>query len=173
MAWEVDPMHSQAAFLVKHMMFTTVRGQFTVLRGTINIDLDNLNNSFVDAEVDAASLDTHDANRDGHLRSADFFDAENYPTLHFKSTRIAHVSGSDYKVTGDLTIRGVTKEVVFDAEYADLGTDPFGMVRAGVSAKTKINRKDWGLTWNKTLEKGGVLVAEDVRLEIELAAVRK
>lgn len=173
MAWEIDPMHSQAAFLVKHMMFTTVRGQFKVLRGSVNIDLENLNNSFVDAEVDAASLDTSDANRDGHLRSADFFDVETYPTLHFKSTKVEHVSGSDYKVTGDLTMHGVTKEVVFDAEYAELGNDPYGFYRAGVSAKAKINRKDWGLTWNQALEKGGVLVAEDVRIEIELATIRK
>lgn len=173
MAWEVDTHHSQASFAVKHMMFTTVRGHFKVLSGRLNIDEQHLENSWVDAQADTASLDTNDPNRDAHLRSADFFDVDNYPTLTFKSTKVEHSGGNEYKVTGDLTMHGVTKLATFKAEYAGLGKDPFGVQRAGLSAKTTINRKDWGLNWNQALESGGVLVSENVTIEIDLAAVNK
>lgn len=173
MAWEIDANHSQATFAVKHMMVTTVRGQFKVLRGKLNIDEQNPANSWVEAEVDAASIDTREANRDAHLRSPDFFDAEKYPTITFKSTKVEHVDGDEYKVTGDLSMHGVTKPVVFKAEYAGQTKDAYGLQRAGLSARTTINRKDFGLTWNRAIEAGGVAVSEDVKIEIDLAAVNK
>ncbi len=170
MAWEIDAKHSQATFAVKHMMFTTVRGHFKVLSGHLHIDEQNPANSWVDAQVDTTSIDTNDTNRDNHLRSPDFFDVEKYPTLNFKSKKVEHVGGNNYNVTGDLTMHGVTKEAVFQAEYAGLGKDPWGQQRVGLSAKTKINRRDWGLNWNQALEAGGVLVSEDVTIEIDLSA---
>lgn len=173
MAWEIDANHSQATFAVKHMMVTTVRGQFKVLRGKLNIDEQDPANSWVEAEVDAASIDTREANRDGHLRSPDFFDVENYPKITFKSTNVEHVGGDEYKVTGDLSMHGVTKPVVFKAEYAGQTKDAYGLQRAGLSARTTINRKDFGLTWNRAIETGGVAVSEDVKIEIDLAAVNK
>lgn len=173
MAWEIDTHHSQAAFSVKHMMFTTVRGRFKVLSGHLHIDEQNPSNSWVDAQVDTASIDTHDEGRDGHLRSPDFFDAEHYPTLNFKSTKVEHIGGNEYNVIGDLSMHGVTKPVVFKAEYNKLGKDPWGQTRVGLSATTKINREDWGLKWNQALESGGVLVSKDVNLEIDLSAIYK
>ena len=173
MAWEVDTHHSQASFAVKHMMFTTIRGHFKVLSGRLNIDDQNPANSWVDAQAEAGSLDTNDPNRDGHLRSADFFDVDKYPTITFKSTNVEKRDDNEYDVTGDLTMHGVTKPVTFKAEYAGLGKDPFGVQRMGLSAKTTINRKDWGLTWNQTLESGGVLVSEKVIIEIDLAATNQ
>jgi polyisoprenoid-binding protein YceI len=173
MAWEIDPSHSEATFAVKHMMFTTVRGHFNVLSGHLHIDEEHPENSWVDAQVDAASVDTRDERRDGHLRSADFFDTERYPTITFKSNFVARVEGNEYDVTGNLSMHGVTKPVTFKAEYSGLGKDPWGQQRAGLSAKTKINRKDWGLNWNQALESGGVLVSENVNIEIDLSAVNK
>jgi len=173
MAYEIDPAHSQATFSVRHMMIATVKGQFKVISGTLHIDEQNPQNSAVDAQADAASIDTRDANRDAHLRSADFFEAEKYPTINFKSTKVEHVSGDEYKVTGDLTMHGITKPVVFDAEYQGKGKDPWGNERAALAAKSKINRKDWGLNWNQGLEAGGVLVSEEVKIEIDLSTVNK
>ena len=172
MAWEIDPAHSEAQFAVKHMMFTTVRGHFNVLSGHLHIDEQHPENSWVEAQVDATSVDTRSDYRDNHLRSPDFFDAEHYPTLNFKSTKVEHVKGEEYNVLGDLTIRGMTKPVLFKAEYAGQAKSPFGKVVAGLSAKTKINRKEWGLNWNQALESGGLLVSEDVTIEIELEAVQ-
>ncbi len=173
MAWEIDPSHSEAAFSVKHMMFATVRGHFNVLSGHLHIDEEHPENSWVDAQVDASSVDTRDERRDGHLKSPDFFDTEKYPTLTFKSTAVEHASGNEYKVYGDLTMRGVTKPVVFKAEYNGQGKNPWGMQVAGLSAKTKISRKEWGLNWNQALETGGVLVSDDINIEIDLEAVYK
>jgi polyisoprenoid-binding protein YceI len=173
MAWEIDTAHSQATFSAKHMMFTTVRGRFKVLSGQLHIDEQNPHDSWVDAKVDVESIDTGDPNRDAHLRSPDFFDAEKYPTLNFKSTKVEHASGNEYNVTGDLTMHGVTHPVVFKAEYNKLGKDPWGQQRVGLSARTKVNRKDWGLVWNVALETGGVLVSEDINIEIDLSAVNK
>jgi polyisoprenoid-binding protein YceI len=173
MAWEIDASHSQAVFSVKHMMFSTVRGQFNVLSGHLHIDEQNPQNSWVDAQVDATSIDTRDERRDGHLRSPDFFDVENYPALTFKSTKVEHVEGSEYRVLGDLTLHGVTRPVAFKAEYHGQGKNPWGQQVAGLSAKTKINRKDWGLNWNQALEAGGVLVSEDVNIEIDLEVANK
>lgn len=173
MAWEIDPKHSEATFSVKHMMFTTVRGHFRVLSGHLHIDEQHPESSWVDAQVDTTSVDTRDEGRDGHLRSPDFFDAEHYPTLNFKSTKVEHIEDNEYNVTGDLTMRGVTKPVTFKAEYAGLGKDPWGQPRVGLSAKTQVNRKDWGLNWNQALESGGVLVSEKVNIEIDLSAINK
>lgn len=173
MAWEIDPAHSEAIFSVKHMMFSTVRGHFNVLSGHLHIDEEHPENSWVDAQVDANSVDTRDEKRDGHLRSPDFFDAEHYPILTFKSTKVEKVGGNEYRVLGDLTMHGVTKPVVFNAEYHGQGKNPWGLQVAGLSAKSKVNRKDWGLNWNAALESGGVLVSEDVNIEIDLEAVQK
>lgn len=172
MAWEIDPSHSHVNFSVKHMMFSTVRGSFKVFSGKLHIDEQNPAASWVEAQADTASVDTSDANRDGHLRSADFFDAEQFPVLSFKSTNVER-AGDGYKVTGDLTIHGVTKSVVFDAEYLGQGKNPYGVNVAGLSATTKINRRDFGLTWSAALETGGVLVGDDVKIEIDLETQNK
>jgi len=173
MSWEIDASHSQATFSVKHMMVSTVRGHFNVLSGHLHIDEQNPQNSWVEAQVDAASIDTRDERRDGHLRSADFFDVQTYPTITFKSTRVEHISGNEYNVTGDLAMHGVTRPVTLKAEYFGQGKNPWGLTVAGLSAKTKINRKDWGLNWNQTLETGGWLVSEDVTIEIDVETVQK
>jgi polyisoprenoid-binding protein YceI len=173
MAWEIDPSHSEVMFSVKHAMVTTVRGQFNVISGQLHIDEQHPENSWVEAQADASSIDTRDERRDGHLRSPDFFDVQNYPTLTFKSTKVEPVGDNEYNVYGDLTIRGVSKPVVFKAEYNGQVKDPWGLPRAGLSAKTKINRDDWGLNWNAALEAGGLLVSKDVNIEIDLSAVNK
>ncbi len=173
MAWEIDNTHSQVTFSVRHMMVSTVKGQFKVISGQLHIDEQNPANSWVDAVADATSVDTRDERRDGHLRSLDFFDAENYPQLTFKSTRVEKVGDEEYKVTGDLTMHGVTKQVTFDAEYSGQIKDLYGMQRAGLTAKTTLNRKDFNLNWNAALESGGVLVSDNVKIEIDLAAVYK
>jgi polyisoprenoid-binding protein YceI len=173
MAWEIDAAHSQVTFSVRHMMISTVKGQFTVLSGHLHIDEQNPANSSVDAQVETASIDTRDKNRDGHLQSPDFFDAAQYPTIAFKSTSVAPLGGSEYSVTGDLSMHGVTKSVTFKAEYAGQGKNPWGLQVAGLNATTKINRKDWGLNWNQGLEAGGVLVSEEVKIEIDLQAAYK
>ncbi|EFH90449.1 YceI family protein [Ktedonobacter racemifer] len=172
MAWEIDPTHSHVNFSVKHMMFSTVRGSFKVFSGKLHIDEQNPAASWVEAQADTASVDTSEGNRDNHLRSADFFDAEQFPVLSFKSTNVER-AGDGYKVTGDLTIHGVTKSVVFDAEYLGQGKNPWGATVAGLSATTKINRRDFGLTYNAALETGGVLVGEDVKIEIDLETQNK
>jgi polyisoprenoid-binding protein YceI len=172
MAWQIDNTHSQVTFSVRHMMVSTVKGQFKVLSGKLEIDEQHPQNSWVEAEVDATSIDTRDERRDGHLRSPDFFDAAHYPTITFKSTNVEAVGDHEYRVTGDLTIHGVTRQVTFDAEYSGQLKDPYGMQRAGLSAKATINRKDFGLNWNQALESGGVLVGDKVTIEIDLAAVR-
>ncbi|MBA2288057.1 MAG: YceI family protein [Ktedonobacteraceae bacterium] len=175
MAWEIDPTHSQASFTVRHMMVATVRGQFKVISGKLHIDEQQPANSWVEAQVDAASIDTRDERRDGHLRSPDFFEAEKYPLITFKSTHVEHAGDEEYNVTGDLTMHGVTKPVTFKAEYAGQAKDldGYGFHRVGLSAKTKVNRKDFGLNWNQALESGGVLVSDAVTIEIDLSAIQK
>ncbi len=173
MAWEIDPAHSQVTFSVRHMMISTVKGQFKVLSGHLHIDEQNPANSWVDAQVETASIDTRDANRDGHLQSPDFFDAAQYPTISFKSTKVEHKGGSEYDVIGDFTMHGVTKPVTFKAEYAGQGKNPWGLQVAGLNAVAKVNRKDWGLNWNQALESGGILVSEEVKIEIDLQAAYK
>ena len=173
MAWEIDPVHSRAAFSVKHMMFTTVRGHFKVLSGHVHIDEQNPANSLVDAQVETASIDTGEPNRDNHLRSPDFFDAQQYPTMTFKSTSVEHAGGNEYNVIGDLTMHGVTRPATFKAEYGGQGKTPMGTIAAGLNGKTRINRKDWGLNWNAPLEAGGWLVSDEVNIEIDLEVVNK
>src|SRR2546421_7687908 len=174
MAWNIDATHSQATFSVKHMMISTVRGHFDVLSGQVNIDEEHPENSWVEAEADTASVNTRDPKRDGHLRSPDFFDSEQYPKITFKSSKVEPIGNQEYRVTGNLTMHGVTKEEVFHAEYAgQLPKDLFGLQRAAFTVKGTINRKDYGLNWNVALESGGVLVGEKINIEIDLAAVQK
>lgn len=173
MAWNIDPVHSQVTFSVKHMMVSTVKGNFKVFGGKLEIDEQHPENSWVEAQADAASVDTRESNRDNHLRSADFFDAENYPTISFKSKKVEPVSNEEYRVLGDLTIHGVTKEVLFNAEYSGQVKDAYGKQRAGLTAKTAVSRKDFGLTWNAALETGGVAVSDKVNIELDLAAVKE
>jgi polyisoprenoid-binding protein YceI len=167
--WTIDPSHSVVEFSVKHMMFATVMGRFTEVTGAINLDNQNVANSSVEVTIGAASIDTRDEKRDEHLRSADFFDAETYPTLEFKSTSV-EAKGNDLKVTGDLTIHGVTKQVVLNTEFNGQGSNPWGQQVISYSASTKINRKDFGLNWNAALESGGVLVSDEVKISIEIEA---
>jgi len=173
MAWEIDPTHSEVMFSVRHAMITTVRGNFRVIGGHLHIDEQNPANSSVDAQAQADSIDTRDERRNGHLKSPDFFDVAQYPMITFKSTKVEPVGGNEYNVIGDLTMHGVTKPVTFKAEYAGQGKDAFGAQRAGISVHGKINREDWGLTWNAPLEAGGVLVSKDVNIEIDLSAVNQ
>ncbi len=172
MAWEIDAIHSTVAFSVRHMMVSTVRGRFNVLRGQLHIDDSQPANSSVEAEVDAASIDTHNEQRDGHLRSTDFFDTATYPLITFKSTSVEHIADEEYKITGDLTMHGVTKAITFTAEYSGQSF-MMGVQRAGLTAKTKINRKDFGLGWGSIAEAGQVAVSETVTIEIDLEVMQK
>ena len=174
--WKIDPAHSSVEFAVKHMMFTTVRGRFKGVDGTITVDEDNPKNSSVEVDIDAASIDTGSEDRDTHLRSAEFLDVENHPRITFRSRRVegAHAEQGDrFRVTGDLTIRDTTMEVTLDATFEGIGQDPWGGLRAGFGATTEIDRRDWGLRWNQALETGGVLVGNNVRIEIDVQAVKQ
>jgi polyisoprenoid-binding protein YceI len=174
--WKIDPAHTAVEFAVKHMMFTTVRGRFKDVKGTVQADEANPSASSVTVEIAAASLDTGVADRDTHLRSADFLDVEKHPALTFRSKRVegaAKKEGDRFKVVGDLTIRDTTIEVTLDCTYEGTGKDPWGGTRAGARATTKIDRRDWGLKWNQALETGGILVANEVRIEVELQAVKE
>jgi polyisoprenoid-binding protein YceI len=170
--WQIDAAHTTVEFQVKHMMFSTVKGRFSGVKGTIVDVADNPTLSSVEVEIDALSLSTGEAQRDGHLKSADFLDVEKYPTITFKSTGIEGTR-EDFKVTGYLTLHGVRHSVTLDATYNGQGTNPYGKTVSGFSAETKINRKDWGLNWNVALEAGGVLVSDQVKVVIEIEAVRQ
>lgn len=167
--WNVDPSHSTVGFVARHLMISKVRGTFTAFTGTIEIAEDRLD-STVSASVDMASVSTGDEGRDGHLRTGDFFDVEQYPTMTFVSTGI-RPDGGDFVLTGDLTIKGVTRSVEFELEYEGVSTDPWGNQKIGFSAETEINRKDFGLEWNVALETGGVLVGEKVKIQLDIQAV--
>ena len=169
--WKIDPTHSEVGFKVKHMMFTNVKGLFNDYDATIEF-VDDLNDAKVEFEAKINSIFTNNDDRDTHLKSADFFDAEQFPSLKFKATSIEG-SGSDYKITGDLTIKGITKPVTLNAEYSGLMTDPWGNTKVGLNLEGKINRKDYGLTYNAALETGGVLVGEDVKLNAEIQLVQQ
>lgn len=166
--WNIDPLHSGANFTIKHMMIAKVHGGFEKLSGTLALDSSDITKSSIEAVIDATSINTREAQRDTHLKSADFFDVEKYPTLNFKSTKVEK-DGDDLKVTGDLTIHGITKEVVLAVEgpTAEM-KDPYGNIKIGISATTKIKRKDFGLTWNAALEAGGVLVGDDVTISLDV-----
>lgn len=164
--WVLDPSHSEVTFSVRHMMISKVRGSFGIKNATLTAP-ENPLDATVDASVDVASVDTKDEGRDNHLRSADFFDVENFPTMEFVSTG-ARVEDGDFFVDGALTIRGVTKPVSFEFDFGGFGTDPWGNYKAGASATTVINREDFGLTWNAALETGGVLVGKDITINLDL-----
>jgi len=171
--WNIDPVHSTAEFKVKHMMISNVKGQFSKVKGVLTHDEFDLANSRVEASIEAASIETRDAQRDAHLQSADFLDAEKFPTLSFKSTGINVVGDGELSVEGDLTIRGVTRKVVFAVEGPTPPTkDPWGNTRIAASATTKINRKDFGLTWNAALETGGILVGDEVTITLDVEFVK-
>lgn len=168
MAWELDTAHSHVTFAVKHMMVSTTRGTFKNFTGTFHIDEQHPELSSVSAEAYTASIDTGNEQRDAHLRSADFFDAEKYPKITFKSTRVEEIGEREYTVIGDLTMHGETRQVTFKAEYSGQIKDAFGKQRAGINAVTTINRKDFGLNWNVALEAGGWMVSDTVKIELEL-----
>jgi polyisoprenoid-binding protein YceI len=171
--WNVDPVHSVAELKVKHMMISNVKGQFPKITGALTRDESDLTNSQVEASIEAASIETRDAQRDAHLKSADFFDVEKFPALSFKSTGISLVRDGELAVEGNLTIRGVTRKVVFSVEGpTPPAKDPWGNTRVAVSATTKINRKDFGLTWNAALETGGILVGDEVTLTLDVQFVK-
>jgi polyisoprenoid-binding protein YceI len=173
--WQIDPSHSLAEFSAKHMMITTVKGRFGNVSGTITVDERNPDQSRVEAEIDVASIDTRAEQRDEHLRSPDFLDAENYPRITYLSRRVEGSSrnpGDEFRVIGDLTIRGTTREVTLDAVYEGTGKDPWGGERVSFSAKTRIDRRDFGLTWNQALETGGLLVGHEIKISLEVQAVK-
>ncbi|VDG98123.1 Uncharacterized conserved protein [Lysinibacillus sphaericus] len=166
--WTVDQSHSTVGFEVKHMMVSKVKGQFEGYTATVEAaDLTDLTTANIAFNFDVASLNTHSADRDNHLKSADFFDVENFSNITFQSTGIVK-KGDDYKVTGDLTIKDVTKPVTFDVEFGGKGTNPWGVEVYGFEAEAKINREEFGLTWNTTLETGGVLVGKDIKILVEM-----
>ncbi len=169
--YTIDPTHTRLGFSTRHAMVTTVRGQFTDFAGTAHVDAANPAASNVQLTIQTASIDTGVADRDGHLRSADFFDADNNKEITFSSTKVER-DGADWVITGDLSIKGETKPVTITFEPTGSARDPFGNLRIGFEGGTTINRKDWGLTWNAALETGGVLVSEKVKLEFDVSAIR-
>jgi polyisoprenoid-binding protein YceI len=172
MLWRIDPVHSAVSFTIRHMMVSTVRGRFTMVRGHVHIDEEQLTNSWVEAEVDATSIDTHNSQRDAHLRSADFFDTELYPLITWKSGQVEALSGTDYKVTGDLTMHGVTRPVTFEVEYNGRSLIR-GVQRAGLSARTRLNRKEFNLNFGTIAEAGQVALSEMVTIEIDLELMQE
>ena len=173
--WNIDPAHTTIEFSAKHMMITTVKGRIADVRGAIVVNESDPAASHVEVEMDAKTLDTRSEQRDQHLRSADFLDVDTYPQVTFRSKRIEGARarpGREFTVVGDLSIRGVTKEVTLDVTYEGRGKDPWGGERVSFSADTKIDRREWGLTWNAALEAGGVLVSNDIKLHLEVQAVK-
>ena len=171
--YKIDSAHSGAEFVVRHMMISNVRGGFTKVEGTIEYDPANVGAAKIDAVIDASSIDTREEQRDAHLRSADFLDVEKFPTITFKSTKVEADGEDELKVTGDLSIHGVTKEVVLEVDGpTPEAKDPYGNLRVGASAKTKIKRSEFGLTWNAALEAGGFLVGDDLKIELDVSAIR-
>jgi polyisoprenoid-binding protein YceI len=170
--WNIDPVHTTTEFRVRHMMITNVKGHFKPISGVITVDED-ITRSHVEASIDAASIDTREPDRDAHLRSAEFLDVEKFPTLTFASTRVTRAGQANLEVEGDLTIHGVTRKATFLVEGPTApGKDPWGNLRIGLSASTKINRKDFGLTWNTALETGGILVGDEVTITLDVEAVQ-
>jgi len=168
--WVLDPSHSELLFKVKHLMIANVKGEFRKFNATL--EGDDLSEAKVDVRIDANSIFTNEDNRDAHLKSADFFDVENHKEIHFASREIKKLDNEKFQLIGDLSIKGISNEVVLDAEYGGTNKDPWGNEKAGFSLNGKINRKDWGLTWNAALETGGVLVSDDVRISGEIQFVK-
>jgi polyisoprenoid-binding protein YceI len=171
--WSIDPAHSHVGFGIRHLMISTVRGQFTDVKGTVAVDERDPTSAKIDITIATQSVTTGDEKRDGHLRSPDFFDVERFPTITFRSKRVEGRSGNSFRVLGDLTIRDVTREVVLDVELVGRAKDPWGNDRAAFEASTNINRGDYGLTWNAALEAGGVLVGDEVKISIESELLRQ
>jgi polyisoprenoid-binding protein YceI len=172
--WQIDPAHTNVEFSVRHMMISNVKGQFQKTSGTITINGNDPTSAKIDATIDAASINTRVDKRDAHLKSPAFLDVDKFPTITFKSTKVEAAGPGKWKVTGDLTLHGVTKPVVLDVEGTGTPiTDPMGNTRAGASATTKIDRKDFGLVWNQPLETGGVMVGDDVAISIDVEAIKK
>jgi polyisoprenoid-binding protein YceI len=170
--YKIDPAHSSAHFIIRHMMITNVRGGFTGVQGTVVHDWENPSASSIDVTIDVNTLSTGDATRDGHVKSAEFLDAEKFPTIAFKSKSVSK-DGEGLKVRGDLTIHGVTREAVLDVDGpSDEQKDPWGNIRIGASATTKIKRNDFGLSWNAALETGGILLGDDLKLELEVSMIK-
>jgi polyisoprenoid-binding protein YceI len=170
--WQIDPSHTLAEFSVRHMMFTNVRGRFNAVKGTIVDVADDPTRSSVEVEIDSSTIVTGDEKRDTHLRSADFFDVEKFPAITFKSTRIEG-SRENFSMTGDLTIHGLTRPVTLDVTYNGEGTSPWGKTVAGFTAEGKLNRKDYDLNWNVALESGGWLVSDQIKLTLEVEAIKE
>ena len=171
--WNIDPAHTNVEFSVRHMMISNVKGQFQKTSGTITTNGSDPASATIDATIDASSVDTRVEKRDMHLKSPEFLDVAKYPTITFKSTKVEAAGANKWKVTGDLTLHGVTKPVVLDVESSGPPVSVMGNMRAGASAKTEIKRSDFGLTWNKVLESGGVMVGDEVAISIDLEAVKK
>jgi polyisoprenoid-binding protein YceI len=170
--YTIDPAHSTIGFVARHAMVTKVRGSFNDLEATVDVDGDDLSASKVSVTIDVASIDTRNEQRDAHLRSNDFLDIANHPTITFVSTEVTPVSEDVIRITGDLTIKGVTRPVTIDFNYEGTAVDPFGNERVGFEGSVVVNRKDWGITWNAALETGGVLVSDKVTLEFEISAIK-
>ncbi|MEV0695447.1 YceI family protein [Streptomyces sp. NPDC050388] len=170
--WTIDPAHSSIAFVARYAMITKVRGTFEDFDGRLYLDGEHPGRCTADVTIEAASLNTRQKQRDQHLRSADFFHAEAHPELSFRSTLVQRLSADTYRLTGDLSIKGVTRPVVLDLTFTGTATDPFGTERAGFEGSATVDRTDWGLTWNSVLETGGVLVGEKVKLEFDVSAIR-
>jgi len=170
--YQLDAAHTRIGFVARHAMITKVRGAFNEFEGRAHLDADDPTKSSATLTIKAESIDTRNEQRDAHLRSNDFLDIPNHPSITFTSTGVEPLGGDSYRVTGDLTIRGVTKPVSIDFEFAGSAVDPFGNVRVGFEGSTTINRKDWGVNWNAALEAGGFLVSENVTLEFEVSAIK-
>jgi polyisoprenoid-binding protein YceI len=172
-SWNIDPTHSVAEFKIRHLMISNVKGSFPKVSGVLTLDEASPENSSVTASIDVASIETRDAGRDAHLKSADFFDVEQFPTMSFKSTQVHSTGAGEGTVDGDLTIRDVTKKVTFEVEGPTSATkDPWGNTRVGLSATTKISRKEFGLTWSAPMETGGVLVGDEVTITLDVEFVK-
>ena len=171
--WAIDPTHSEIGFKIRHLMITNVTGNFSSFKGNVTTQGDDFGTANIDLTIDTASVSTNSPDRDGHLKSADFFDAEKYPEIKFISTSVTKKSDDEYTVHGDLTMHGVTNPVTLNVEHAGHAKDPWGNQKSGFSINTKISRKEWGLTWNANLEAGGVLVSDDVKIFGEIQVVKQ
>lgn len=171
--WALDPTHSELTFKVRHLMITNVKGEFRSFQAYIESNGDDFSLARVEVTVDAASIDTNNADRDNHLRSADFFETERFPALTFKGTSFTRLDEENYRLRGLLTMKGVEKEIDLDVEFGGIVRDPYGNEKAGFSISGTLNRKDWGLNWNAALEAGGVVVSEEVRLQAEVQFVKQ
>ncbi|HNU47214.1 MAG TPA: YceI family protein [Bacteroidia bacterium] len=171
--WGIDQAHSEITFKVKHLMISNVKGNFAKFEGTVQSDDNNFSNANINFSMDASSITTGDTQRDTHLKSGDFFDAENHPSISFKSENFSKTGDDNYALNGQLTMKGVSKPVKLNVEFGGMMKDPWGQEKAGFTLSGKINRKDWGLNWNTALETGGVLVSEDVQIAAEIQLVKK